>query len=68
MEKTCSNRQFDQFNIIVSTVSEPGTVPQAVLKSASNKIYQKYNFFEMTLQIENFTVKMEDCAQCQVPH
>ncbi|BES92473.1 zinc ion transmembrane transport [Nesidiocoris tenuis] len=59
---------LDKTALAAHIAIKPGTVPQAVLKSASNKIYQKYNFFEMTLQIENFTVKMEDCAQCQVPH
>ncbi|KAF6213465.1 hypothetical protein GE061_011185 [Apolygus lucorum] len=56
---------LDKTALAAHIAIKPGTVPQTVLKTASNKIHQKYNFFEMTLQIENFHIKMEDCAQCQ---
>uniref|UniRef100_A0A0A9Z309 Zinc transporter 2 n=1 Tax=Lygus hesperus TaxID=30085 RepID=A0A0A9Z309_LYGHE len=56
---------LDKTALAAHIAIKPGTIPQTVLKTASNKIHQKYNFFEMTLQIENFHIKMEDCAQCQ---
>ncbi|CAG9828646.1 unnamed protein product [Diabrotica balteata] len=44
-----------------------GTNPQNVLMVASKNIHEKYNFFEMTLQIEEFQEAMEDCTQCRNP-
>jgi hypothetical protein len=38
-----------------------------VLKEASMRIRAKYNFFEMTLQVEEFQDDMHDCGQCQAP-
>ncbi|XP_075214972.1 proton-coupled zinc antiporter SLC30A2-like isoform X2 [Lycorma delicatula] len=38
-----------------------------ILKIASKKIHAKYNFFEMTLQIEYFQANMADCKQCRDP-
>lgn len=47
--------------------AEPGTNSHEILKSASRKIHSKFNFFEMTLQIEDFHEAMKDCSQCQCP-
>ncbi|CAH1103057.1 unnamed protein product [Psylliodes chrysocephalus] len=44
-----------------------GTNPQNVLMVATKNIHEKYNFFEMTLQIEEFQEVMEDCTQCKNP-
>ncbi|CAG9855260.1 unnamed protein product [Phyllotreta striolata] len=44
-----------------------GTDPQSILMIATKNIHEKYNFFEMTLQIEDFQDAMEDCTQCQNP-
>lgn len=38
-----------------------------ILAIATRKIHEKYNFFEMTIQIEYFQPKMRSCDQCQVP-
>ncbi|KAF7281923.1 solute carrier family 30 member 3 isoform X3 [Rhynchophorus ferrugineus] len=43
------------------------TNPQNVLVVATKNIHDKFNFFEMTLQIEEFEDIMEDCKQCQNP-
>ncbi|XP_044020712.1 zinc transporter 2-like isoform X2 [Aphidius gifuensis] len=43
----------------------PGTSPQEILRNATKKIHDHYNFFEMTLQIEEFNEKMENCKQCK---
>ncbi|XP_066259110.1 proton-coupled zinc antiporter SLC30A2 isoform X1 [Euwallacea similis] len=43
------------------------TNPQNVLMTATKNIHDKFNFFEMTLQIEEFKEFMEDCVQCQNP-
>lgn len=41
--------------------------PQMILVEATKNIHDKYNFFEMTLQIEEFQETMEDCTQCKNP-
>ncbi|XP_065166149.1 proton-coupled zinc antiporter SLC30A2-like isoform X2 [Atheta coriaria] len=46
---------------------EPGTNPQAVLMQATKQIHDKHNFFEMTLQIEEFQDVMKNCRQCNFP-
>ncbi|XP_033219609.1 zinc transporter 2-like isoform X2 [Belonocnema kinseyi] len=45
----------------------PGTSPQNILRTATRNIHDMYNFFEMTLQIEEFNEKMENCKQCKSP-
>ncbi|XP_018326011.1 zinc transporter 2 [Agrilus planipennis] len=45
----------------------PGINPQLVLMQATKNIHEKYNFFEMTLQIEEFQDSMENCHQCKTP-
>ncbi|XP_072938755.1 proton-coupled zinc antiporter SLC30A2-like isoform X2 [Epargyreus clarus] len=44
-----------------------GVSPQKVLEEATRLVHEKYNFFEMTLQIEEFSDGMEDCSQCKMP-
>uniref|UniRef100_A0A2A4JWG0 Zinc transporter 2-like n=1 Tax=Heliothis virescens TaxID=7102 RepID=A0A2A4JWG0_HELVI len=44
-----------------------GVSPQKVLEEATRLVQDKYNFFEMTLQIEEFNDGMEDCSQCKMP-
>ncbi|XP_011860084.1 PREDICTED: zinc transporter 2-like isoform X2 [Vollenhovia emeryi] len=44
---------------------KPGTSPQIVLRTATRNIHDKYKFFEMTLQIEEFNERMENCKQCK---
>ncbi|CAO1358526.1 unnamed protein product [Diamesa hyperborea] len=46
---------------------EPNTNTESVLKEATMKIHAKYDFFETTLQIEEFQSDMEDCNQCTNP-
>ncbi|XP_032669902.1 zinc transporter 2-like isoform X2 [Odontomachus brunneus] len=43
---------------------KPGTSPQNILRTATRNIHDKYEFFEMTLQIEEFNERMENCKQC----
>ena len=45
----------------------PGANFQQVLQEASMRIRAKYDFYEMTLQVEEFHEDMEDCTQCQEP-
>lgn len=49
------------------TLSVPGINPQNVLATASKNIRSKYNFFEMTLQVEEFQEKMDNCLKCKMP-
>ncbi|EZA61904.1 Zinc transporter [Ooceraea biroi] len=44
---------------------KPGTSPQNILRTATRNIHDKYKFFEMTLQIEEFNERMENCKQCK---
>lgn len=41
--------------------------PQNILMVATKNIHDKYNFFEMTLQIEEFENAMENCKLCRNP-
>lgn len=45
--------------------AEPGTSPHDILRTATRNIHDKYEFFEMTLQIEEFDERMENCKQCK---
>ncbi|XP_019867422.1 zinc transporter 2-like [Aethina tumida] len=45
----------------------PSINPQNILMVATKNIHDKYRFFEMTLQIEEFQDSMEDCHQCKNP-
>ncbi|XP_023158526.1 zinc transporter 2 isoform X2 [Ceratitis capitata] len=38
-----------------------------ILEEASLAVHRRYNFFETTIQIEEFTPQMENCQQCCVP-
>ncbi|CAK1602506.1 unnamed protein product [Parnassius mnemosyne] len=44
-----------------------GVSPQKVLEQATKLVHEKFNFFEMTLQIEEFNDGMEECSQCKMP-
>merc|ERR1712037_267040 len=45
----------------------PGSNAQTILREASTRIRSKYNFYEMTLQVEEFEEVMDDCNQCKPP-
>lgn len=42
----------------------PGVHPNTVLKTATRNIHSNFNFFELTLQIEEFHPNMENCEEC----
>lgn len=46
---------------------EPNTNTESVLQQATRTVHAKYDFFETTLQIEEFQTDMEDCNQCSNP-
>lgn len=46
---------------------EPNTNTEAVLQQATRSVHAKYDFYETTLQIEEFQEDMEDCNQCTNP-
>jgi zinc transporter 2 len=48
-------------------VIEPGVNAQKVLKDATQIIREKYDLYEMTLQIEEFQNDMIGCDQCKEP-
>ncbi|GAB0094046.1 zinc transporter 2 [Sergentomyia squamirostris] len=41
--------------------------PDSILRIATKTVHSKYNFFETTIQIEEFTPEMENCRQCDDP-
>ena len=45
----------------------PGSNAQTILREASTRIRAQYNFYEMTLQVEEFEDNMDDCTQCKPP-
>uniref|UniRef100_A0A1L8DEE3 Putative zn2+ transporter msc2 cation diffusion facilitator superfamily n=1 Tax=Nyssomyia neivai TaxID=330878 RepID=A0A1L8DEE3_9DIPT len=45
----------------------PNANPDSVLRIATTTVHSKYNFFETTIQIEEFTPEMENCRQCDDP-
>ncbi|XP_050314020.1 zinc transporter 2-like [Anthonomus grandis grandis] len=58
---------LDKIAMSAHVAIRPGINPQTILMVATKNIHDKYNFFEMTLQIEEFEDFMEDCKQCQNP-
>ncbi|KAJ8984507.1 hypothetical protein NQ317_010978 [Molorchus minor] len=58
---------LDKIAMSAHVAISPGTNPQNILMVATKNIHDKYNFFEMTLQIEEFQDIMEDCRQCKNP-
>lgn len=52
---------------MICFILDPGVNPQTILMVATKNIHDNYNFFEMTLQIEEFQDVMEDCNQCKSP-
>ncbi|XP_020810620.1 zinc transporter 2 isoform X2 [Drosophila serrata] len=41
--------------------------PKQILDAATSAVHLRYNFFETTIQIEDYTAQMESCQQCNVP-
>ncbi|XP_017056822.1 zinc transporter 2 isoform X2 [Drosophila ficusphila] len=41
--------------------------PKMILDAATSAVHLRYNFFETTIQIEEYTAQMESCLQCNVP-
>ncbi|XP_030748415.1 zinc transporter 2-like isoform X2 [Sitophilus oryzae] len=58
---------LDKITMSAHIAISPGTNPQNVLVVATKNIHEKFNFFEMTLQIEEFENIMDNCKQCQNP-
>ncbi|XKL68844.1 hypothetical protein PGB90_006613 [Kerria lacca] len=58
---------LDKTALAAHLAVRPEINTSTVLKEASQKIHNKFNFFEMTLQIEEFQEQMDCCEQCQDP-
>ncbi|KAF2884036.1 hypothetical protein ILUMI_22154 [Ignelater luminosus] len=58
---------LDKIALSAHIAIRAGVNPQSILMVATKSIHDKYNFFEMTLQIEEFQDVMEDCYQCRSP-
>ena len=55
------------YNLPIYYCLAPGYNAQMILKEASSKIRARYNFYEMTLQVEEFEDEMDACNQCKPP-
>jgi len=55
----------DKTALSAHLVIDPSRNAQDILKEASTKIREKYNIYEMTLQVEEFHEDMDECTQCQ---
>ncbi|KAK7573457.1 hypothetical protein V9T40_010648 [Parthenolecanium corni] len=56
---------LDKTALAAHLAVRPGMNTSMILKIASQKMHSKFNFFEMTLQIEEFQEQMDQCEQCQ---
>jgi len=52
---------------VEKNLADPKANFQEVLKEATLAIRERYDFFEMTLQVEHFTDVMMDCKLCENP-
>lgn len=57
----------DKTALAAHLATAPGYNAQMILKEASSKIRARYNFYEMTLQVEEFEDEMDACNQCKPP-
>jgi len=57
----------DKTALAAHLVIEKGYGAQKVLAQATAKIRNKYNLYEMTLQVEEFQSEMNGCDQCKDP-
>lgn len=65
-------RQMSFSRFLVSTdvdfpLFHTGTDTGDILRRASHLVHDRFDFFEMTLQIEEFNETMVACDQCQSP-
>ena len=42
--------------------------PKYVLRKASKLIKEKFNIFDLTIQVEEYKDEMQDCSQCNPPN
>jgi len=57
----------DKTALAAHLVIDAGSNAQTILKEATEKIRQKYELYEMTLQVEEFQSDMMGCDQCKEP-
>lgn len=58
---------MDKVALAAHVVIKPSGNTKQILKEASQLIRSKFNFMEITLQIEEYIDAMQDCTQCKVP-
>jgi Co/Zn/Cd efflux system component len=58
---------MDKMALAAHLVVKTGSDTREILREASRRIRNKYSFFEMTLQIEDYHEGMNDCTQCENP-
>jgi len=57
----------DKTALAAHLVIDTGSSAQKILKEATQKIREKYDLYEMTLQVEEFQNDMKGCDQCKNP-
>lgn len=56
---------LDKIAISTHLVIDKSKTPSQALKMAIEKLKKKYNFFEVTIQVEEYREDMRDCEHCQ---
>lgn len=56
---------LDKIAISTHLVIDNSKTPSQALKMAIDKLKKKYNFFEVTIQVEEYKEDMRDCEHCQ---
>lgn len=60
--------QFLSLNLCLSfSITGANANAKQILDAATSAVHLRYNFFETTIQIEDYTAEMENCVQCSVP-
>jgi len=57
----------DKTALAAHLVIDSGSNAQKILRDATQKIREKYDLYEMTLQVEEFQNDMKGCDQCKNP-
>lgn len=58
---------LDKIALSTHVAVEKGQDPTAILRVASGVIRNKFDIFELTIQVEEYRDEMADCKQCEDP-
>lgn len=58
----------NRFHFFFSNFIGKNQDPKYVLRKASKLIKEKFNIFDLTIQVEEYKDEMQDCSQCNPPN